>query len=96
MKEYFSYCENELTVLTWDQAFVFDDRAGADTVDSIIEFANTQLVELRTYDRRLDRHLDEIYRSKSRVCAPMSGKVGPVDACSPNARLSVSGIFLWM
>ncbi|MBK9202365.1 MAG: hypothetical protein IPP57_02760 [Candidatus Obscuribacter sp.] len=65
MKECFSYCENELTVLTWDQAFVFDDRAGADTVDSIIEFANTQLVELRTYDRRLDRHLDEIYRSKS-------------------------------
>ncbi len=38
---------------------------GADTVESIIEFANTQLVELRSYDRLLDKHLDEIYKWKS-------------------------------
>lgn len=65
LKECFSYCQSELSVLTWDQAFVFDDSDGADTVDGIIEFANTQLVELRTYDARLDRHLDEIYKSKA-------------------------------
>lgn len=65
LKEAYSYCEHELSVLTWDQAFVFDDQAGAAAVNSIIEFANTQLVELRTYDRLLDRHLDEIYRVKT-------------------------------
>jgi hypothetical protein len=61
----FSYMECELAVLTWDVAFVFDNLEGANTVDSIIEFANTQLVELRTYDSLLDRYLDEIYKSKA-------------------------------
>jgi len=61
----FSYMECELAVLTWDMAFVFDNLEGANTVDSIIEFANTQLVELRTYDSLLDRYLDEIYKSKA-------------------------------
>lgn len=61
----FSYMECELAILTWDLAFVFDNLEGADTVDSIIEFANTQLVELRTYDSLLDRYLDEIYKSKA-------------------------------
>jgi hypothetical protein len=65
LKEAYSYCEHELAVLTWDQAFIYDDQAGAAAVNSIIEFANTQLVELRTYDRLLDRHLDEIYRVKT-------------------------------
>ncbi|CAN5327386.1 hypothetical protein BH11CYA1_BH11CYA1_21400 [soil metagenome] len=61
----FSYMECELAILTWDLAFVFDNLEGANTVDSIIEFANTQLVELRTYDSLLDRYLDEIYKSKA-------------------------------
>ncbi len=61
----FSYMECELAILTWDAAFVFDNLQGADTVDSIIEFANSQLVELRTYDNLLDRYLDEIYTSKA-------------------------------
>lgn len=65
LKECFAYCEHELAVLTWDQAFIYDDRTGADTVNAIIEFANTQLAELRVYDKRLDRHLDEIYKGKS-------------------------------
>ncbi|HNN64120.1 MAG TPA: hypothetical protein PKH78_13805, partial [Candidatus Obscuribacter sp.] len=46
LKESYSYCEHELAVLTWDQAFIYDDQAGAAAVNSIIEFANTQLVEL--------------------------------------------------
>jgi hypothetical protein len=61
----FSYFEAELIIVTWDLSFVFDTADGAATVESIIEFANTQLVELRTYDRLLDKHLDEIYKWKS-------------------------------
>jgi hypothetical protein len=65
LKVSFSFAEDELAVFTWDLAFLFDDKAGADTVDSLIEFANTQLAELRTYDNALDKHLDEIYRTKA-------------------------------
>lgn len=65
LKNYYSYMECELAILTWDLAFVFDTADGAETVNSILEFANTQLVELRTYDRLLDRCLDEIYKSKA-------------------------------
>jgi hypothetical protein len=61
----FSYFESELVIVTWDLSFIFDTPDGADTVESIIEFANTQLVELRTYDSLLDKHLDEIYKWKS-------------------------------
>lgn len=57
----FSYFENDLTVIQWDTAFVFDTREGAEAIEDILEFANTQLVELRTYDARLDAELDAIY-----------------------------------
>jgi len=58
----FSFLPSDLAILHWDAAFVFDSREGADAVESILEFANTQLVELRTYDARLDAELDRIYR----------------------------------
>lgn len=60
----FSYSESELVIVTWDSAFIFDCAEGAGTVESILEFANTQLVELRLYDSLLDKYLDEIYRAK--------------------------------
>lgn len=58
----FSYFQTDLTVIQWDAAIVFDSREGAEAVENILEFANTQLVELRTYDARLDFDLDAIYR----------------------------------
>ena len=64
MRIKFSYFESELVVVTWDLAFIFDTVEGASMAESIIEFANTQLVELRLYDSLLDKHLDEIYKWK--------------------------------
>lgn len=61
LRQRFSYFENDLVVVQWDAAIVIDTAEGADAVESILEFANTQLVELRTYDARLDKRLDEIY-----------------------------------
>jgi hypothetical protein len=58
----FSYYPDDLAVLQWDAAFVYDRADGADAVEDILEFANSQLVEFRTYDARLDAELDEIYR----------------------------------
>ncbi|GAC1304738.1 MAG: hypothetical protein NVS2B3_00770 [Vulcanimicrobiaceae bacterium] len=61
MRVHFGYFDDDLAVVQWDTAFVFDRREGADATLDILEFANTQLVELRTYDTRLDAELDTIY-----------------------------------
>jgi hypothetical protein len=57
----FSYYDDDLVVVQWDAAFVYDRPEGADAVVDILEFANSQLVEYRTYDARLDEELDVIY-----------------------------------
>ena len=58
----FAYFDDDLAVVQWDTAFVFDRREAAQAVLDILEFANTQLVELRTYDELLDKELDTIYK----------------------------------
>lgn len=58
----FSYYDDDLVVVEWENAFVYDSNPGQ--VADILEFANTQLVELRTYDSLLDGELDRIYKSK--------------------------------
>ncbi|MBV8116960.1 MAG: hypothetical protein JOY69_02070 [Candidatus Eremiobacteraeota bacterium] len=58
----FSYHEDDLTVVQWDTAFVYDRDESARAIEDILEFANTQLLELRTYDALLDRELDGIYK----------------------------------
>jgi hypothetical protein len=58
----FAYYEDELTVIHWETAFVYDRAETAAATEDILEFANTQLVELRTYDAHLDAELDVIYR----------------------------------
>jgi hypothetical protein len=57
----FSYHEDDLTIVQWDTAFVYDRRESARAIEDILEFANSQLLELRTYDALLDRELDGIY-----------------------------------
>ncbi|MGA8534701.1 MAG: hypothetical protein WB615_11375 [Candidatus Tumulicola sp.] len=58
----FSYHEDDLTIVQWDTAFVYDRTESARAIEDILEFANTQLLELRTYDALLDRELDGIYK----------------------------------
>jgi len=57
----FSYYDNDLTVLTWDNALVVDERAQDEDVQYILEFANAQLLELRVYDALLDAQLPAMY-----------------------------------
>ena len=57
----FSYYVDDLTIVQWDTAFVYDRRESSDAIGDILEFANSQLLELRTYDALLDRELDSIY-----------------------------------
>jgi hypothetical protein len=58
----FSYHDDDLTIVQWDTAFVYDRGESARAIEEILEFANSQLLELRTYDALLDRELDVIYK----------------------------------
>lgn len=58
----FSYYEDDLTIVQWDTAFVYDRGESALAIEDILEFANSQLLELRTYDALLDNELDAIYK----------------------------------
>ncbi|MBV8170688.1 MAG: hypothetical protein JO219_02025 [Candidatus Eremiobacteraeota bacterium] len=57
----FSYLPDDLVVVQWDSAFIYDSREHAQVIVDLLEFANSQLVEFRTYDARLDQELDAIY-----------------------------------
>ena len=56
----FSYYADDLVVLTWDRAFIYEPRGDSDVAD-VIEVANAQLVELRYYDELLDDELPRMY-----------------------------------
>jgi hypothetical protein len=58
----FSYHDDDLTIVQWDAAIVYDRGESARAIEEILEFANSQLLELRTYDALLDRELDAIYK----------------------------------
>jgi hypothetical protein len=56
----FSYYVDDLVVLTWDRAFVYEPRAESDVAD-VLEVANAQLLEMRYYDELLDDELPAMY-----------------------------------
>ena len=60
MEQAYSYFEDDLVVLNWDRAFLYEPRRDSDVVD-IIEVANAQLLEMRYYDELLDAELAQMY-----------------------------------
>jgi hypothetical protein len=60
LKRSFSYYTDDMVVLGWDRAFVYEPRGDSDVAD-IIEVANAQLVEFRYYDELLDAELPAMY-----------------------------------
>lgn len=61
-----SYLADDLVVPTWNAAFIYDTPAGTQAALDIIEFANSQLLQFRYYDERLDNELGAIYESLQR------------------------------
>lgn len=59
-KHAFSYFVDDLTVVDWNAAFVYEPSGSRDLPD-ILEIAAAQLLELRYYDDLLDRELSRIY-----------------------------------
>jgi len=58
-----SYSPDDLLVVSWTAAFIYDTAEGAVPTIQLIEYANTQLLEFRYYDHVLSRLLEEVYRS---------------------------------
>ncbi len=56
-----SYYPNDLTVIGWNAAFLYDTAAGAETIIPLLEYANSQLLEFRHYDELLTRELQSVY-----------------------------------
>ena len=56
-----SYFATDLVVPSWNAAFVFETEAGLVGALELLEFANSQLLQYRYYDQRLDAELRRIY-----------------------------------
>jgi hypothetical protein len=57
-----SYYANDVTVIGWNAAFLYDSATGAETAIQLLEYANSQLLEFRHYDELLTEILDRAYK----------------------------------
>lgn len=58
-----SYYPNDLAVIGWNGAVIYDTASGAETAIQLLEYANSQLLEFRHYDELLTRELAGVYDS---------------------------------
>lgn len=71
LRHRFSYYEDDLVVMTWDRAFIYEPRNDSDVAD-ILEVANAQLLEFRYYDELLDDELPRMYEMVRRARRPLN------------------------
>ncbi len=57
-----SYYANDLAVIGWNAAFLYDSATGAETAIQLLEYANSQLLEFRHYDDLLTDELERVYK----------------------------------
>jgi hypothetical protein len=56
-----SYYPNDLAVIGWNAAFIYDTETGAETAIQLLQYANSQLLEFRHYDELLTSELANVY-----------------------------------
>ncbi|MGA9156813.1 MAG: hypothetical protein WB249_08480, partial [Candidatus Sulfotelmatobacter sp.] len=56
-----SYYPNDLAVIGWNAAFIYDSASGAETAIQLLQYANSQLLEFRHYDELLTKQLEQVY-----------------------------------
>lgn len=57
-----SYYPNDLLVVGWSAAFLYDSPEGAAPTIELLKYANTQLLDFRHYDELLTKVLADVYR----------------------------------
>lgn len=60
MRNAYSYTPDDLIIITWDSALVYDASGSTDLPD-LLEFASSQLLELRYYDGLLTEEMEKMY-----------------------------------
>lgn len=60
LEHHFSYTQQDLAVIDWNAAFVYEP-SGSEDIPDLLEIANAQLFEFRYYDDVLDAQLRVIY-----------------------------------
>ncbi len=60
-KSWLSYYQDDLAVVEWDAALVLEPTGSYEDTLAVLEVANLQLLELRTYDAYLDKAIDKAY-----------------------------------
>ncbi len=68
-----SYYPNDLTVVGWNAAFVYDTAAGAEATTRLLEYSNSQLLQFRHYDELLSKELRDMYRFLQRRRGILAG-----------------------
>lgn len=66
LESHISYYENDLLVVGWSAALIYDTPEGAVPTIQLLEFANTQLLEFRYYDEVLSDLLSQSHRNLQR------------------------------
>ncbi|MCC7415906.1 MAG: hypothetical protein IT176_02110 [Acidobacteria bacterium] len=61
-----SYLADDLVIPAWNAAFLYDNEGGAMAALEIVEFANSQLLELRYHDDVLEAELTKLYAELQR------------------------------
>jgi hypothetical protein len=56
-----SYYADDLAVVGWNAAFLYDSTSGAETAIQLLEYANSQLLDFRHYDDLLTKELESVY-----------------------------------
>jgi len=54
------YAKNDMTIIDWDGAFVFDPIGDIDSILELLELANFHLLRYRILDRNLDERLEKM------------------------------------
>lgn len=67
VRAWFSYYDDDLTVIDWDAAFIADASPEYEDLVFVLEIANLQLLEFRAYDDYLDDVLAKAYDELARV-----------------------------
>jgi hypothetical protein len=63
LKPYLSYSDEDVVIIDWYSALVSGAVEYVDDIVRMIEFAQIQLLELKTYDRLLDQSVERMYGS---------------------------------
>lgn len=74
LKPYLSYSDEDIVIVDWYSALISGAVEYTDELVRMIEFARIQLLELKTYDRLLDRRVERAYSSlRTALAGPRMG-----------------------